>query len=51
MKRKTSELLGDFSTFLLSGCASNINSDHYDTSATGRVSTVSQCTVLNVDMK
>ena len=37
-----------FSTFLLSGCASNINSDHYDTSATGRVSTVSQCTVLNV---
>ena len=37
-----------FSTLLLSGCASNINSDHYDTSAAGRISTVSQCTVLNV---
>ena len=33
---------------LLAGCADNINSDHYSTSQTGRVSTVSQCTVLSV---
>lgn len=37
-----------FSTLLLAGCASNINSDHYTTSATGKVSTVSQCTVLSM---
>ncbi len=35
-------------TTLLAGCADNINSDHYSTSQTGRVSTVSQCTVLSV---
>ncbi len=34
-------------TFLM-GCQSNINSDHYSTNQTGRVSNVSQCTVLNV---
>lgn len=33
---------------LLAGCADNINSDHYSTSQTGKVSTVSQCTVLSV---
>lgn len=33
---------------LLAGCADNINSDHYATNATGKVSTVSQCTVLSV---
>lgn len=33
---------------LLVGCADNINSDHYSTSATGKVSTVAQCTVLSV---
>jgi outer membrane lipoprotein SlyB len=33
---------------LLAGCADNINSDHYATSATGKVSTVAQCTVLSV---
>ena len=33
---------------LLAGCADNINSDHYSTSATGKVSTVAQCTVLSV---
>lgn len=33
---------------LLAGCADNINSDHYSTNATGKVSTVSQCTVLSV---
>lgn len=33
---------------LLSACADNINSDHYTTSATGKVSTVAQCTVLSV---
>lgn len=32
----------------LMGCQSNINSDHYATNQTGKVSTVSQCTVLNV---
>ena len=32
----------------LMGCQSNINSDHYSTSQTGKVSTVSQCTVMNV---
>ena len=36
------------SCVLFSGCQANINSDHYSTSATGKVSTVSQCTVLNV---
>lgn len=35
-------------TTALMGCQSNINSDHYSTSQTGRVSNVSQCTVLNV---
>lgn len=35
-------------TALLAGCADNINSNHYSTSQTGRVSTVSQCTVLSV---
>jgi outer membrane lipoprotein SlyB len=35
-------------TGLMTACASNINSDHYATSSTGKVSTVSQCTVLNV---
>ncbi len=34
--------------FLMTACASNINSDHYDTNATGKVSTVSQCTVMSV---
>ena len=33
---------------LLAGFADNINSDHYTTAATGKVSTVAQCTVLNV---
>ncbi|MBP3686732.1 MAG: glycine zipper 2TM domain-containing protein [Alphaproteobacteria bacterium] len=33
---------------MLAGCAENINSDHYSTSQTGKVSTVSQCTVLSV---
>ncbi len=33
---------------LLIGCADNINSDHYSTSATGKISTVAQCTVLSV---
>lgn len=33
---------------LLAGCAENINSDHYSSNQTGRVSTVSQCTVLSV---
>ncbi len=33
---------------MLAGCADNINSDHYSTSQTGKVSTVSQCTVLSV---
>ena len=33
---------------LLAGCADNINSDHYSTTATGKVSTVAQCTVLSV---
>ncbi len=33
---------------LLSGCADNINSDHYYTNQTGKVSTVAQCTVLSV---
>ena len=33
---------------LLAGCADDINSDHYSTSATGKVSTVAQCTVLSV---
>lgn len=32
----------------LMGCQSNINSDHYATNQTGKVSTVSQCTVMNV---
>ena len=32
----------------LMGCQSNINSDHYSTNQTGKVSTVSQCTVMNV---
>lgn len=32
----------------LMGCQSNINSDHYSTNQTGHISTVSQCTVLNV---
>lgn len=35
-------------TALLAGCAENINSDHYSTNQTGKVSTVSQCTVLSV---
>lgn len=35
-------------TGLISACASNINSDHYATSSAGKVSTVSQCTVMNV---
>ena len=34
--------------FLLAGCADNINSDHYNTNQAGKVSTVSQCTVLSV---
>lgn len=33
---------------LLAGCAENINSDHYSSNQAGRVSTVAQCTVLNV---
>ena len=33
---------------LLAGCADDIGSDHYSTSATGKVSTVAQCTVLSV---
>ena len=37
-----------FSTFLLSGCASNINSDHYATSSTGSVGQVMPCTVVSV---
>ena len=33
---------------LLSACAANINSDHYNTSATGAVGQVMGCTVVNV---
>ncbi len=33
---------------LLAGCAENINSDHYSSNQAGRVSSVSQCTVLSV---
>ncbi|MBR2273629.1 MAG: glycine zipper 2TM domain-containing protein [Alphaproteobacteria bacterium] len=33
---------------LLTGCADNINSDHYTTGSVGKVSTVAQCTVLSV---
>lgn len=33
---------------LLTGCADDINSDHYATSSVGKVSTVAQCTVLSV---
>lgn len=33
---------------LLSGCASNINSDHYATSSTGSVGQVMPCTVVSV---
>jgi outer membrane lipoprotein SlyB len=33
---------------LLAGCADNINSNHYSTSQTGKISTVAQCTVLSV---
>ena len=33
---------------LLAGCADNINSDYYSVNQTGKVSTVSQCTVLSV---
>ncbi len=33
---------------LLSGCADNINSDYYSVNQTGKVSTVTQCTVLSV---
>ena len=36
------------SVAMLAGCAENINSDHYSTNQTGKVSTVSQCTVLSV---
>lgn len=43
------KLFGTICTaLLLAGCADNINSDHYTTGATGKVSTVAQCTVLNV---
>ncbi len=45
MKKILSAVLA---TALLAGCADNINSDHYSTSQTGKVSTVSQCTVLSV---
>lgn len=45
MKRILSAVL---TAALLAGCADNINSDHYSTSQTGKVSTVSQCTVLSV---
>lgn len=34
--------------FLMTACADNINSDHYSTGQTGKVSTVSQCTVISV---
>lgn len=33
---------------LLSGCAANINSDHYATSSTGSVGQVMPCTVVSV---
>lgn len=33
---------------MLSGCADNINSDHYSSNQAGKISTVSQCTVLSV---
>ena len=33
---------------LLSGCAANINSDHYSTSSTGSVGQVMPCTVVSV---
>ncbi len=46
MMKKT--ILSLFTATALMGCQSNINSDHYSTSQTGRVSNVSQCTVLNV---
>jgi outer membrane lipoprotein SlyB len=36
------------STAMLSACQSNINADHYSTNEVGRVSTVSQCTVMSV---
>lgn len=45
MKRILSAVL---TATLLAGCADNINSDHYSTSQTGKVSTVSQCTVRSV---
>ena len=45
MKRILSAVL---TAILLAGCADNINSDHYSTSQTGKVSTVSQCTVRSV---
>lgn len=32
----------------LAGCADNINSNHYSTNQTGKVSTVAQCTVISV---
>lgn len=41
-------LLAVCGLFLLGGCRSNINADHYSVNQTGRVSTVSQCTVLSV---
>ena len=36
------------STAMLSACQSNINADHYSTNQVGKVSTVSQCTVMSV---
>ena len=35
------------STTMLTACQSNINADHYSTSQVGKVSTVSQCTVIS----
>ncbi len=46
MRKTMLGILG--SALLLSGCADNINSDHYYTNQAGRVSTVAQCTVLSV---
>lgn len=46
MMKKTLSLV--LCSALLAGCADNINSDHYSTNATGKISTVSQCTVLSV---
>ena len=33
---------------MLSACAEDINSNHYSTNSTGRISSVAQCTVMSV---